>query len=94
MITFEHTSTTEFPNPIPCAMLSFQLLVNGRYDGRDSFIYVDAASRPRDARQAQDWDKAQLAAFRETVSDGWLDEVETQISVARREQRRRFRRHE
>ncbi len=92
MITFEITGTAEFPNPVPCAMLSFQLLANGHYDGHDSFIYVDAAERPRDARQAQDWDRAELVAFRETISDGWMDEVEMQISAARREQRKRFQR--
>ena len=92
MIAFEHTETTEFPSPIPCAMLSFQLLANGHYDGHNSFIYVDAASRPRDARQAQDWAWQQLAAFWETISDGWLDEVEAQISAARRRQRKQFHR--
>lgn len=90
MITFQLTNTTEFPNPIPCAMLSFHILVNNHYTGHDSFVYVDAADRPRDARQAQDWDRAQLVAFRETISNGWMDEVEMQISTARREQRKRF----
>jgi hypothetical protein len=92
MITFQLTDTTEFPSPIPCAMLSFRLLVNDRYDGDDSFIYVDAVGRPRAAHEALAWDQAQLAAFQTTIIDGWLDEAVTQINVARHEQRQRFQR--